>query len=125
MSREKIGKIEKASHIGCLLINIFVFPGLGTLLGGKTRTGILQMSIFLFGFFLLFTTLGKLFFVSLFKDLMIVNPKISFTLAVIVYLGVPIMIASWIWGLVSGIKIVRNSFSKYVNRITRHRNDAR
>jgi TM2 domain-containing membrane protein YozV len=112
MSKGKIGKMDKASSVGCLLINIFVLPGLGTLMAGKIRTGILQMSISLLGFLLLFTTLGKLAFVSMFGNMMVADPRISYVFTAIVYLGAPIMIISWIWCLISGIRIVKNSFSK-------------
>src|SRR4030042_6389046 len=122
MSKTKTGKLDKASSVGCLLINIFVFPGLGTLMTGKVKTGILQMSVSLFGFLLLFTTFGKFIFVGLFRDMIAIDTTISHLLTAVVYLGAPMMIISWLWGLISGIRIVKNSFSNNENKSMKRKN---
>ena len=58
-----------------LLVNLFIWPGLGTLIGGDVSSGIIQMI------------------------LMLVGAVLSFIL-----IGIPIVIIVWIWALVSSIK---------------------
>jgi TM2 domain-containing membrane protein YozV len=74
------GKISQGLAIVCLLLNIIIMPGIGTLIGGKTREGVWQLVLFWIGIILL-----------------------------IILVGIPLIIISWIWALISGIKLVQES----------------
>ncbi len=63
-----------------LILNILIIPGLGSLIGGKTREGIWQLVLSIIG-----------------------------GLLSIILIGIPIVIAAWIWGLVTGIKLIQES----------------
>jgi TM2 domain-containing membrane protein YozV len=59
-----------------MLINLFLLPGVGTLMVGKTGHGITQILLFLLAIVLIFTVIGAL-------------------------LGLPLALGIWIWGIVS------------------------
>jgi len=63
-----------------LILNLIILPGLGTLIGGKTREGVLQII------------------------LVVVGVVLS-----IVFIGIPMVIAAWIWGLVSGVRLIQEA----------------
>jgi TM2 domain-containing membrane protein YozV len=109
-------KIGKLSVIGCSLINIFLFPGLGTFLYGRIKTGILQMLFFTIGFLLIFTTFGKFAVFNLLKNIISHNPEFSYIATAIVYFGIPTIVFSWIWSLISTIKMIKIEFFKQKNR---------
>lgn len=73
-------KPSEAIAIAALLLNILVLPGLGTIIAGRTSTGTTQLVLFLIG--------------------------IPLTLILI---GIPLMIGAWIWGIVTGIQLVKES----------------
>ncbi len=85
-------KISEGLAIVCLVLNILILPGLGTLIGGRTREGVWQLVLLIggliIGFLLTITIVGAI-------------------------IGIPIMIAgplgAWIWGIVSGVRIVKES----------------
>lgn len=60
-----------------LVVNIFLFPGLGSLIGGKKKEGIWQLVIAIVSIPLMFILIGF-----------------------ITYL------IAWVWGIVTGIKMV-------------------
>jgi hypothetical protein len=78
-----------------LLINAIIMPGLGTLIGGKIKEGLIQL-------FVLF--LGGLVIIFIGILLGVISPIAGSILAV---LGGLMVIASWIWGIVSGALLVR------------------
>ncbi|MEO1731430.1 MAG: hypothetical protein AAFR64_11895, partial [Pseudomonadota bacterium] len=61
--------------IAAVIINFFI-PGIGSLIIGKTTEGIIQLLLYFFGLFLTITVLGAI-------------------------IGAPMMLAAWIWGLVT------------------------
>ena len=63
-----------------LVLNIVLLPGIGTLIGRRTKEGIIQMV------------------------LVIVGIPLSFFI-----IGIPIVLGAWIWALVSGIQILQES----------------
>ena len=73
-------KVSQGMAIAALLLNILVLPGLGSLIAGRTREGVIQLVLYIIGIPLIF-----------------------------VLIGIPIMIGAWIWGLVTGIQIVQDS----------------
>ncbi len=78
MKKQK--KPDEAIAIVSLLLNIFVLPGLGTIVAGRTSTGVKQLVLFVVGIPLIF-----------------------------VLIGIPMMIGAWIWGVVTGVQIVRET----------------
>ncbi len=85
-------KPNQGLAIAALIINLIILPDLGSIIGGKTSQGIWQIVLFvgglLIGFMLTLTIIGAL-------------------------IGIPLMviapIAAWIWALVTGIQIVKES----------------
>jgi TM2 domain-containing membrane protein YozV len=69
---------SKAIAIIGLLINVLLFPGLGTIIAGRTKQGVWQIVL-----------LGAGIILSL------------------VYIGMALIVAAWIWGLVSSIQILQ------------------
>jgi len=63
---------------------VAILPGFGSLIAGKVRAGILQLIFLLLGFLLAITVIGAI-------------------------LGVPLMIAVWIWGIVTGVKAIQET----------------
>lgn len=73
-------KPSQGIAIAALLLNILVMPGLGSLIGGKTTEGIVQLLLFVFGV------------------------PLSFLL-----IGIPLVMVAWIWGLVVGIQLIKEA----------------
>ena len=65
-------------NVLAILANV-VFPGVGTLIVGKTGSGIIQLILYSVGLLLTFTFIGAI-------------------------VGVPLCIGVWIWGLVSVLR---------------------
>lgn len=89
VSRAKPRKVKRTASrkkksmgmaVIALLLNILILPGLGTLIGGKTRTGIWQLVIAVIGIILS-----------------------------IIVIGIPILIAAWIWGIVTGVQMIQEA----------------
>jgi len=73
-------KMSQGLAIVCLLLNILVFPGLGTVVGGRVSEGILQII------------------------LLIIGIALSFFL-----IGIPLVILVWVWGLITGIQFIKEA----------------
>ena len=84
-SEEAKRKLTRPLAIVAFLLNvlIFVLPGIGSLIGGKTKQGIWQLVIAVIGIILSMTAWQLL--------------------------GFPLVIVSWIWGIVTGVEILRES----------------
>lgn len=67
----------ESTALAGLLVNVFFLPGVGSLIGGKTNAGVLQLLMFVLGLPLC-----------------------------LVVVGFPMMIGAWIWGLVSGVNML-------------------
>lgn len=76
-------RVTQGMAIAALLLNILVWPGLGSLVAGR-QVGWAQGFLQLGGIILLFTII--LFFIA-----------------------IPMMLAAWIWGLVTGIQLLQES----------------
>ena len=79
-SSNKIKKTDKTLAVIGLILNVFILPGLGTLIAGRTKTGIWQLVLSVIGLVTSF-----------------------------ILIGIPILIVAWVWGLITGIKIVQES----------------
>ena len=77
-------KISEALAIVSLLLNILILPGLGSIIGGRTNPGVLQLSLFIFSIILDITIIGLI-------------------------IGIPLGLAMWIWGIVTGVDLIRES----------------
>ena len=64
---------------GCL-INVMLFPGLGSIIGGRTSTGVIQIILGIVGW-----------------------------ITVWFLIGLPILIVVWIWALITGIDMVQEA----------------
>lgn len=67
-----------------LILNILILPGLGSLIGGRIISGVFQLIFSLIGLVLTLTLIGAI-------------------------IGIPLMIAMWIWALVTGIQLIKES----------------
>lgn len=76
-------RVTQGMAIAALVLNILIWPGLGSLVAGR-QVGWAQGFLALGGLILLLTII--LFFV-----------------------GIPMMIAAWIWGLVTGIQLIQEA----------------
>lgn len=61
-----------------LILNVLILPGLGTLVAGKMKIGAWQLVLAVVGIILSFYIIG-----------------------------IPILIAAWIWGLITGIQLIQ------------------
>lgn len=69
-----------ALPVVALILNVIILPGLGSLIGGKTKEGIWQLVLAIVGIILSW-----------------------------VLIGIPIIIAAWVWGIVTGIKLIQEA----------------
>lgn len=69
-------EVNKALAIVALILNIFV-PGIGSLVGWKTKEGVLQLVLFLVGVPLIY-----------------------------LWIGYPMVLIAWVWGIITGIKLI-------------------
>ncbi len=91
-------KPSKAVAVIALLINLFI-PGLGTILGGKMKHGLVQ---------LLLLWLGGIIVTFLGFFLVIASPIAGLIVAM---LGCLMILAGWVWAIISGVLILRNASS--------------
>ncbi len=83
MTKKKAKSKKKVSEnvaILCLLLNILILPGLGSLIGYKKEEGIWQLVLVLLGLPL-----------------------------ALILIGIPMIIGAWIWGIVTGVEIIREA----------------
>ena len=92
MPKEKKKKISESLAIVSLILNILVLPGLGSIIGGKTKEGVWQIVLVIGGFFI-----GLLLTITIIGAI----------------IGLPLMflapLAGWIWGIVTGIGLIKES----------------
>lgn len=72
--------VSKGLAIVCLLLNIFILPGLGSLIGGRTKAGVWQLVLVLAG--------------------------VPLSLVLI---GFPMILIAWIWSIVTGVQIIQEA----------------
>lgn len=72
--------LTKGVAIAAFILNVLI-PGLGSLIGRRTKEGAAQVILFAVGIPLVF----------------------------IYFMGVPLIIGAWIWGLVTGIKMIKEA----------------
>lgn len=77
---KKRKKISEARAILCLILNIILLPGLGSLIGKRKKEGTWQLVIFLLGIPL-----------------------------ILILIGIPMIIGAWIWGIVTGVDLLEEA----------------
>jgi len=77
---KKNKKISQGIAIAALLLNIFTIPGIGSLVGGRTSTGTIQLVLSVISIPLMF-----------------------------VLIGIPLYLGMWIWGIVTGVQIIKET----------------
>lgn len=70
-------RVGSGQAVASMFLNAMVCPGVGSLVGGKTGTGLAQLSLFLIGL----------------------------PLAVIA-VGVPLVVGAWVWGIATGAQLI-------------------
>lgn len=95
---EKKEKIENSMAVLALILNILIIPGLGSIIGKRITEGIWQLILTIGGFVLGFV----------FMFLVIIEPMMMILGFFFMFLG---PLAGWIWGLVTGIDLIRESNS--------------
>ena len=78
----RTGAPTEGTALAGLLLNAIMLPGLGSLVGGKTTEGLLQLTLLFVGFPLAF-----------------------------VLVGIPMVITAWVWGIVTGVRMLQESKS--------------
>ncbi|MFH1331739.1 MAG: hypothetical protein ABIH63_00450 [archaeon] len=82
-----VRKAEKPNlglAIAGLIINIVLLPGLGSVIAGKTKTGLWQLLLIVLGIVFTLTVIGAI-------------------------IGVPLIFIAWIWGIVTGVQVVKEA----------------
>lgn len=73
-------KPSQGIAIAALLLNILTIPGIGSLVGGRTSTGVIQLVLSIIAIPLMF-----------------------------VLIGIPLYLGMWIWGIVTGVQILKEA----------------
>ncbi len=94
VKKKKTKKISQGLAIASLLINIFLVPGLGTIIGGRWKTGLAQI--------ILFVLSSTLIFAGVILSTILIGIPILIA-GGILYLG------AWVWAIVSGIQLIKES----------------
>ncbi len=79
-TKSQIHSTNKTLAIVGLVLNIFIWPGLGTIVGGEVGKGMIQMILFLIGVPLIF-----------------------------VIIGIPMVILIWIWAIASSLNQIKRA----------------
>ncbi len=90
-------KPSMAVAVIALLINILLMPGLGTIIGGRMKHGLVQ---------LLLLWLGGIIVTFLGFFLIMASPLMGLLVAM---LGSLMVLAGWVWAIISGVLIIRDA----------------
>lgn len=80
--KKPVRKNRLALAATALILNVLIFPlpGIGSLIGGKIKAGIWQLALGI---------VGSLLFV--------------------IWIGIPIWLVGWIWGIVTGVRLIQEA----------------
>jgi len=73
-------KITGSLAVICFILNVLILPGLGSIIGRRKKEGTWQLVLFIAGIPLAF-----------------------------ILIGIPMIIAAWVWALVTSIEIAKNA----------------
>jgi hypothetical protein len=98
--------MDKQTAAGHLIVNTLVIPGLGSIMAGRKKVGLIQLTLSCFG--VLISVIGTGILISqIYRDGMVEtlqNPDLSW-----IALGLGGMIAfviAWIWALITSIQMI-------------------
>lgn len=77
-------RVSQGVAVLSLILNMLILPGLGSLIGKRISSGIIQVILSIVGFMLFIFYFG--------------------------IIGVPMMLVAWIWGIITGVNIVKESY---------------
>ena len=100
-----VDKPSRVLAVVALMINAFLLPGLGTLLGGRTRQGILQLIMFIGGLILGIAA------TVLVVPALVVSLVLGLFLVFLVMTGAVMMVIGWAWAVISGAILIRKANS--------------
>ncbi len=97
--------VERSAAWGFLLTNLLFIPGLGSVLGGR-KVGYLQMLLSLLGFLM-----AALWMFCLTQELLDMErvPPNGGSRLVVGLVGLLLFGIAWIWGLITGISMLRRA----------------
>ncbi len=106
--RSKIGQpLDRSTAWACLMTNLLVFPGLGSILAGR-RLGYAQLVLGLGGFGLNLYFVLRILHQWFHWDQ---EPGPLMNDLVFSLLGLGVFLTGWIWGLVTGLALMRETRS--------------
>jgi len=73
-------ELSPPQAVAAMFLNAMVCPGVGSLVGGRTHTGVAQLSLFLVGLPL-----------------------------IVVAIGLPMVVAAWTWGIATGAQMIADA----------------
>lgn len=77
LNRAALAPVTPSQAVAAMFLNAMVCPGVGSLVGGKTKAGLAQLSMFLVGIPL-----------------------------IVVAIGLPMIVAAWTWGVATGAQLI-------------------
>lgn len=96
----KIPVVKKGSFLFAviaLLLNAFVVAGLGSVMAGRIREGVMQLGMMILSVIVI--AIGAYFFISFLLPLSLVW--------IVASLGIGLGIAGWVWGIVTGVNLIK------------------
>lgn len=90
-----------------LLLNLLVLPGLGTIKGGRTRTGGWQLALGLIGFVVTAAAAVRIAFNWISALANGLSPELDMGLVWFASAGLVLFFVSWFWALASSLDLMR------------------
>ncbi len=78
-----VAKPNTGLAIAGLLINV-ILPGLGSIIAGRTKTGLWQLLLMVLGIVFTLTVIGAI-------------------------IGIPLIVVAWVWGIITGVQVVKEA----------------
>ena len=97
--------LDRSTAWAYLMSNLFLIPGMGSLMAGRLLAGVAQMVGSIFGFILTLIAMIRVVFSFNWEA----DAQEPFAYMRPVYLGIGIFAASWVWGLITGIQVLRDA----------------
>jgi hypothetical protein len=101
---KKDKRLSRGMAIAALALNILTIPGIGTIVGGKLKRGILQISIAIISLLTWIVCLITLVTLPIAE-----RNNVPILLTILTLISCAVMISNWIWGVFIGIKLIKNS----------------
>jgi hypothetical protein len=95
--------IDRAKAWSCLITNLLVLPGLGSMMAKRTITGLLQMGLAFAGFGITVVALIRFLLAWVQEFQLPEDPRLYHTAIA----GLAIFAASWLWSLATSLALFR------------------